>query len=565
MRSSIIYNADKSNEPEVLSPVQEDSVLLEPIFDLLDKYKNIVTKKISGDIATIQVDEIASKLANFYEKIRKIVDWKEDNLLTRSAIQRILKRNLIAEISIIKFIFNKKPDNLSESLISELIRGGHLPNNQVPKTKISVVEKIINKYLIFLKNLSSNSLFTGKNKVNFFNWIMEIAACEIEDVLSPPRKENILIEAMTILVNDRIRSIPGDFVSDEDKMIQTYIAVHRTLFSLDDAIISYRLIKLKYPNWLQANENQINDYSDKLFDIWGEMKQELDKPISKQFFNVCENIDTVFTLIGDSLDNFQDKPEELIDSFSQKEKLKEIITENYQKRVKTLKKRLLKIAALATLSVLIGNWAMYFFVEIPLALILFEKITFWAMIFDILFPSVFMFLLVAIIKPPSKTNLKAVVELSNSFVYKNENRRIYEIKPIKKSSPATFFLITILYLFAGTLFFGFIGKMFNIAGLPITSTVLNSLVIAINVFAAIAIRNKARELTVEDKGTVWEFLLDVISIPVAQVGSWFARKWKEYNIISVFFNAFVEMPFITFVAFIEDWSTFLKEKKGNIH
>jgi len=565
MRSSIIYNPGKIQEPEAVSPAFQEDIFLEPISNLLDKYKDIVTPKITGDISTIHVDEIASKLANFYEKIRKIIDWKEDNLLIRSAIQRILKRNLIAEISVIKFIFNNKPDNLSESLISELIRGGHLKNDQIPRSKIPLVEKIINKYLVFLKNASSDTLFAGKNKINFFNWIMEIAACEIEDTLSPPRKENILIEAMTILVNDRAKSIPSDFISDQDKMAQTYIAVHRTLFHLDDAIISYRLIKLKYPNWLQPSADELNDYSSKLFQIWNEMKNELNSNVSKQFFNICENVDTVFTLIGDVLDNFQKDPDQLIQTFSQKDKFREIIIENYNKRIKTLKKRLFKISAFSTLSVLVGNLAMYFFVEVPLAIFLYERISFFAMIVDILLPSVFMFSLVSIIRPPSKTNLESVIELTNSFVYKKENRRIYEIKPTKKSKPLTLFLIMILYLIAGLVFFGFIGKMFLISGLPITSVVLNTLMIAINVFAALAIRNKARELTVEDKGTLWEFLLDIISIPVAQVGSWFAQKWKEYNIISVFFNAFIEMPFITVVSFVEEWSTFLKEKKGNIH
>jgi hypothetical protein len=32
-------------------------------------------------IAALEVDEIASKIAKAYEKVREVVDWKEENLL----------------------------------------------------------------------------------------------------------------------------------------------------------------------------------------------------------------------------------------------------------------------------------------------------------------------------------------------------------------------------------------------------------------------------------------------------------------------------------------------------
>ena len=41
-------------------------------------------------IAALEVDEVASKIAKAYEKVREVVDWKEENLLRRAAIERIL-------------------------------------------------------------------------------------------------------------------------------------------------------------------------------------------------------------------------------------------------------------------------------------------------------------------------------------------------------------------------------------------------------------------------------------------------------------------------------------------
>ena len=43
-------------------------------------------------VSTIHVDEVAAKVAGFYEKIRGVIDWREEHLLRRGGIERILKR-----------------------------------------------------------------------------------------------------------------------------------------------------------------------------------------------------------------------------------------------------------------------------------------------------------------------------------------------------------------------------------------------------------------------------------------------------------------------------------------
>jgi hypothetical protein len=82
------------------------------------------------------------------------------------------------------------------------------------------------------------------------------------------------------------------------------------------------------------------------------------------------------------------------------------------------------------------------------------------------------------------------------------------------------------------------------------------------VFAAVAIGNKAKELTVEDNSGVRAFIFDIISVPVAKVGAYLANKWKEYNVIAVFFNFVFETPFVLFLDFIQEWSKYIRERKS---
>src|SRR3989344_8878818 len=82
------------------------------------------SQKPKEGVSTIHVDEVALKVAAFYEKIRTIVDWKEEHLIRRSAIIRKLKRRFLN----LELNSSYEKEEIAEPLILELIRGGHFLN-----------------------------------------------------------------------------------------------------------------------------------------------------------------------------------------------------------------------------------------------------------------------------------------------------------------------------------------------------------------------------------------------------------------------------------------------------
>src|SRR4030042_527081 len=54
-----------------------------------DWYLSLQRKKTTP---TIHVDEVASRVAAFYEKIRGVIDWREEHPLRRGAMERNLKK-----------------------------------------------------------------------------------------------------------------------------------------------------------------------------------------------------------------------------------------------------------------------------------------------------------------------------------------------------------------------------------------------------------------------------------------------------------------------------------------
>ena len=63
----------------------------------------------------------------------------------------------------------------------------------------------------------------------------------------------------------------------------------------------------------------------------------------------------------------------------------------------------------------------------------------------------------------------------------------------------------------------------------------------------------------------WDGLFDIFFLPIIQVGRWLSGKIARYNILVLTLNFVIEIPFQVFVEFIEQWRTFLREKKDEIH
>lgn len=538
------------------------SILLPEVQDFLDKYTAYLLSSRQG-YTPIHVDDISSKVAHFYEVIRKVIDWKDDAILRRDATERILKRILFPKLTGITT--EVTPAFLAESIAIELIRGGHLPNNTIPRERIAVVAETIEKYLFFLGSPTTSGILKVKERINYVTFIIEIMACEIEEILVNPAKEYGLINIMTTILAKRIHLIPQNQLSESEKRKFIYIAVCLSLYGLDDNFIFFQLLKSRFPFWHRPTVEQMKNINSQLSTIWKNLQTELASPLMKKFMRLTERLDTPFILIDDILKTIDEKPNGIVPVFSDKEKLTALITEAYQKRYQTLKTRLFRLAVFSTLSVFLSNWVTFYIVEVPMANLLYEGFNFFAAVMDFAIPTAVMFALVSIIRPPAKDNEKKAINATLGFVYQDEKQEFYQIRLVENSKSIFHFIISVLYFIFMMAVFAAVAYIFYIARIPITSVVFDTFTIALTVFAAVTIRNKASELNVDEKTNFSDFLLDIFSVPVAKVGSILAAKWKEYNIVSILFNFIVETPFALILDFIGRWSEFIKERRVEIH
>lgn len=519
-------------------------------------------------IAPLEVDEIASKIAKTYEKIRKVVDWKEENLLRRAAIERMLKRRFISKLYGISIMPNLDAKEMAEPMILELMRSGYFDNGRIARHQVKELEKIIAKYIEILNKSrvpTGNNDKQVKNKMSFYTWMIELAACEIEELLSPNFKENALLNLMTNVLYSRAKVTPSKKLSEMEQFLQIYISVHRTLYTFDNPIIAFNLIKIKYPFWVKEDEQSVAMIAEQASKIRQDIESDLENKVGKKFFKLAAKYDAAYRIIGDITEKINNKPTVVKEKFADEVILNTLIDEIYAQRKKSLKGRLFRSAIYSTLSIFVAGAFSFAIFEGPVARWAGLEFSLFSLFIDLLIPSLVMFLLVIVIRPPQDSNLPVIKKEIKKIVYQQTEEDVYEVSLKKRHNR---FLNTIFILVStacGLVGLYFIFWIFKIARVPWTSMYIDTVNVAMVFFAAMAIKQKSKEITIEERGNFMEGILELFSIPLAQIGQWFSNKWKEYNIVSALMTALVDTPFSVVISLIEDWRNFLKEKSSEIH
>lgn len=502
------------------------------------------------NISTVHVDEVASKVAAFYEKIRGVVDWREEHLMRRVAIERILKRRMFLQ---------KNGEDLASPFVFELIRGGYFPNDKIEETKIGLIKNLLNKYVFILNK--SPSPPAEKAKIRLYNWLLSLAACETEEILDPPRRERALIEYMEELMKERVSVSPE--ISETEKNIQISIATQRALFKLDRSIISYHLLKKRYQNWLELPPSSLEEVAKNIYLIWDGIEKDLKHRLSEKFYRICERYDTPYLILGDILSANPLKSEEKI---KEPEILEGLIREFYQKRARQLKSRIARAAFFSTISIFLTKMLLAFAIEIPYDKYVVNEFSYQTLGLNILIPPLLMFLLIFTIRPPKKSNLELVVMETMKIVYAGERQDTYLVKIPKKRGIMLNIIITLFYMAMFIFSFGFIWWGLTQLNFGILSIIIFLVFFTLICFAGVKIRERSKELLVEtEKEGFLSFLMDSISLPYIRMGKWLSGQWAKYNIVVVLLVSLIDMPFTIFVEFLEQWRYFLKEKKEEIH
>ena len=497
----------------------------------------------------IHADYVASKFATLYEKLRQVIDFQEEHLLRKNAIDRILKRRLI---------LSSDPEEIVSSLVYELIRGGYFPNDKIPEIRIEEVKKALKKYIFLIKNIPGTLDSSERNQLSL--WLQSLAACEIEEILSPPVKEKALLEYMYETMQGKISAING--ITEQKKNFYIFIACQKALLKSDKSLISFRVFQRYIPNWSEINEEGFTDLSQEIYSLKDKINEEISSSLSKKILEIVSQYTAPFLIIGDVV---SENPKETTSLFEKPEVLDQKLFKAYSERHENCRKKIQRSGIRSVISIFLSKVALAFLIEIPFDVYVTKKFSYLAMGINIFIPVSLMFLIISTIKVPKSEAAPQVVMEAMKVIQETQNPKTYEIRPSRKRS---FFLSTFLnlinFIVSGAVF-GIMIYILAKMNLSVLSILIFLIFFCLISFSAIKIRQWTKELKITpEKEGIAAFLIDLLFLPFVRVEKWLSVKVQKYNIFILLLNLFFEAPLQTFFEFVESWRGYLKEKKAEI-
>lgn len=515
----------------------------------------------NDNIPRINVSELISKMSFYYEKIRNTVDYKEEHLLRKNAIERILKRLIVIEGTI--SLKGVDSHEVAKSLLTELIRAAYLPNNVIPESKIGEIATVIQKYLDLRGAITSIKGRSFDEKMDLNKWIIALAASDIEERLGRNKINQTVISYMNeVLLKNII--LPNNEEYEKDKEIQVFLGIHRCLLKFDEDMLSFILFKYYNANWQNPTSEKIVEVANNIFILRQTIEQQLKHPLFKQYNRLISRYTVFFSILTDVI---KENPVAIYEGIKKDPKaFPREIKSACEKRYKEARKKLWRAAVRSIIYIFITKSIFVLLLEIPATKWFGEEINNFTLFINITFPAILLFFIVLFTKFPSDDNSKKISEGIEEVVFEEKERKDHFkfVNPVKRSKTSgfvfgTLYFVTFLVSFGGVVWF------LNKLNFTWVSIVIFIFFLTFVSFFSIRIRRNTKDIIViPQKENIVSFISDFFYIPIVAVGKWLSEKFSQINVFVFILDFIIEAPFKIFVEIAEEWTRYVRERKEDI-
>ena len=505
------------------------------IANWLDNYCAVIaSQKEKTPGATVEVSDAAGKLAFIYEKIRNTVDYKDDHLLRKHAIARMLKRLAVP---------GAKGSTIALPLVEELIRARYLPNKAVFDMSVEQIRHAINKYIV-IYNSAIDKNYNSRELRKFYDWLIHLAACEIEEILVPARETLITVDAMHRVVRQNVILDGNSGLDPIDQNIQIYIAVLKSLIKADEMTINYFLFKYYFPDWQKLTLAQVEKLVGQIWQIKYLIQAHAVYHLNEKLTHEFKKYAVVFWILQDIISQ---NPGQFQNIFASRELLTEEIKKVCHKKYKSIGKKVRTAIVRSVIYIFLTKMIFGLLLEFPYDYFFLEKVQWLPLSINALFPPVLMAAIGMSIRTPKEDNTQAIIAEVDNIVYCSQGKE-HRVKIRQPKHGFGFYLsqtiYAILYLISfGLVIYGLAQLLFSFASMIIFIFFLTMVS-----FFSLRIRKTAAELIIlEQRERFLTVIFTFLAIPVLRVGRWISVHSSKINVFIFMLDFFIETPFKIFI------------------
>lgn len=488
----------------------------------------------------IAVNPIVSKFASWYEKLRNAMEFREDEVILRATIERILKRRLL---------LGGNGESTAMPLVKELLWARYLPGGEIGEATVHEIAHVIDLYLqLRLQVLAKHRI--AEKEMN--EWIYDLMSSHIQYILNPKRDKELMANFMFHVLRDDVEI---ENANRETRDAQVFMAVRKAFARDDLAFLRYHMF-CQYFGRLSDDtfESTVQHFSTG----YQEIIRQMNYVYRDKMYTYVKRRTATFFIFEDIL---HEKRENVKSMLENEEELKNAVLSACEKRYNATRKRVQTAIIRSFIFIFLTKLGFAFFVEGTYERIFFGEINWKAIIINVTVPPLLMVIVSLFIRPPGKDNAQTIFTYITRLLYDEDpvlGNKIH-VGTVKTEKGFTI-AFTILWLLAFVLSFGFLIFILTKLEFNFVSQGVFLFFLAIVSFLAYRITLIANVYRVGEKQGVGTFIVDFLFMPVIRVGRKLTQSISQINIFLMLFDFFIEAPFKFLFAFFDQWFYFLHNK-----
>lgn len=535
-------------------PIPSGVVQISQVTDaLLTAIKAIRPKTKPDEYTKITVSKAVSFFAIAYEKVRNAIEYRDEHLVRRAAIERITRRRLS---------LNSRAEGEGENILKELLWARYFQADSMSESDIVAIQKILDTYISV-----RDALIPGRDSKTakyLEEFLYDLLTCEIEEVLSQDlaQRENIFTYFIFQILKDKIK------VQDLDKELQNaYLltAVERTYQKSDTAYQRFHLFQVFYDSIGKTDKKKLNETVAKLPQIFEKIDDTRRSPMVEKLSRFVKKQLPPFLILYSLIKS--KKSEEIKEILTDKTKLWSEVDALCRKKYSATQSKLRILAMRSIIYIFVTKMIFALILEGPLSQYFYNHIDWFSIGVNSIFPPVLMLFIILIASIPGIENTRRIfsriidiVDIDQSF----ETNIALMTKRLKSKRPVLQFGLSIFYTgtFIVTLYVIWLGLKalnFNL----ISQTIFLFFVSTVAFFSH-RIKLVTSEYKLIEKDSFFTPFIDFFFMPILAMGKFFSNQVSKINFFTFIFDVLIEAPFKLLIEIIEEWISFTKRKKEEI-
>lgn len=538
---------------DVFQTPQGPIVLSQVTAALLQATKAIKPRPKPDEYARISVSRAVSFFAIAYEKVRNAIEFREDHLVRRAAIERILKRRLS---------MNPKGEGEGENLVRELLWARYFPVDSLSDSDSEKIQRIIDIY-----TSARMSLVTGRSGdvVKFLDtFLTDLLTCEVEEALSYDitQRESIF----TYFIFQSLKSkIKIDGLSQDVQNAFLLTAIEKNYRKSDTAYQRYHIFNVFYQPLAKYEPSELQQLVPKLPQIFEKIDDTLRNPIVEKISKFVKKQLPPFLILFELIRN--KIKDDLQTVLTDKALLWSEVDLLCRQKYAFVQKRLRGLAIRSLIYVFITKMLLAIALEGPLSQYFYGDVEWISIIINSIFPPIMMLVIILFNKIPDDENTKRIyqrivdlIDADPSF----ETKVVMIAQKPKPRRPSLQFGFSLFYFatFAVTLYLIRLALMalsFNLISQAIFLFFVSTIA-----FFAHRISFVSSEYKLIEKDSFFTPFVDFFFMPMLAMGKFFSSEIAKLNFFTFIFDILIEAPYKLVIEIVEEWISFTRRKKEEI-